>query len=96
MIQGRGGARFLKKTAAIFLRDRFRRQHFERDHAMKFFIVCLIDRTHSTHTECFQDAVVRDSCGLRRRFHERINRREFNLIWARVRSNSRSILHNLT
>ena len=61
VIQARGGARFLQKTTAtVGVRDRFRRQHFERHRAVQLFVQRQVDSAHAARAERFQDSVMSD------------------------------------
>src|SRR6185369_12709738 len=59
MVQRRRRARFLKETpAAILLLNVFRRKQLERDDALEFVIVSLVDRAHTARADRLDDPVM--------------------------------------
>ena len=73
MIQGRGRASLLKKSAApIFIYNSILREDLQRYDAVELFVVRLIDRTHAAGPEELQNPIVRYEFVLRDGLHREI------------------------
>ena len=63
------------------MRDRVRREHFERDYAVQFFVVRFVDRAHAASADGFDDAVMRYECAFGYEVHKLERRVITSLTW---------------